>query len=464
MPISLLALFWGMQQARRTREAAAYAFTWGTGYFCANISWVYISLHTYGGMPIWMAAASTLAFALFLATFPALAALLARRLPCKDSLRYTLLAPTLFMIFEWIRGWIFTGFPWASVGGSQLETLSGLYPIIGSYGAGFVLCLIAAVLLSDKRLGLSLAFAAISSSTLLNHIDWTSPQGAPVKVSLLQGNIAQSMKWNQAAYIDSLGAYMNLAQQAKGQLIVFPETAIPSFLEAMPDWYLGDLRALMAQKKAAMILGVATSNDDSTQHFNAAVDLSNPKLNPYEKQHLVPFGEYIPLPQVFGPIYQFLDMPLLGLNRGEAIQTPFALAGGKIAANICYEDAFGNEIRRNAVNATLLANLTNMAWFDGSWAAEQHAEMARARALENARYLIRATNTGKTAIIDNKGRIAASLPPQQRAVLEGEVQHRSGTTPYQIWGDWLIVSIWLSLVLGLIIWHRKSNLRVSTST
>lgn len=455
MPICLWVWLWGVQQASSRRWVALNGLAWGIGYFCANVSWVYISLHTHGGMPIWMAAASTFAFALFLACFPMLAALLSRQLPCHSNLRYSILAPTLFVVLEWVRGWIFTGFPWVSIGGSQLETLSGLYPIIGSYGAGYAMFLAIGAFSYQRRLGLGLAFALISSSALLNQINWTTPQGAPTTVSLLQGNIAQSIKWNEATYIESLSSYMTLAQQARGQLIVFPETAIPSFLDAIPDWYLADLRQVMQDKAANVILGVATSSADGRQHFNAAVDLANPSRTPYAKQHLVPFGEYIPLPQVFGPIYEFLNMPLIGLARGAAVQAPFNMAGGKIAANICYEDAFGNEIRQNAVNATLLVNLTNMAWFDGSWAAEQHAEMARARALENGRYLIRATNTGKTAIINHKGQLIAALPPQQRGVLEGQITHRTGITPYQIWGDLLIVVIWFSVLLGLFVFRRR---------
>jgi apolipoprotein N-acyltransferase len=467
MPICLWVFLLGIQQASSARWAALNGFIWGLGYFCANASWVYISLHTHGGMPAWMAAGSTLGFAIFLALFPMLAALFTRKLfsantPRLEALRYAVLAPTLFVIFEWIRGWIFTGFPWASVGGSQLATMSGLYPIIGSYGVGFLLCLAVGAFVYEKRLGLGLAFALISTSSLLNHIDWTQPQGEPVKVSLLQGNIPQSIKWNPSIFTDSLGNYMDLARRAQGQLIVFPETAIPSLLDNIPAWYLDDLRQVMHDKNAAMILGVATSSADGQRHFNAAVDVANPTQNPYAKYHLVPFGEYIPAPQIFGPIYQFLNMPLMGLSRGEAVQTPFSMAGGKIAANICYEDAFGNEIRRNAVNATLLVNLTNMGWFDGSWAAEQHAEMARARALENGRYLIRATNTGKTAIINHKGQLIAALPAEQRGVLEGQITHRSGTTPYQIWGDTPIVALWFGvLALLLATYYRARFIRPS---
>ncbi|WP_034619279.1 apolipoprotein N-acyltransferase [Chitinibacter tainanensis] len=457
LPLSLVAWLLGIQHAGSTRQALVYGLSWGLGYFLANASWVYISLHTHGGMPVWMAALCTFGFALFLALFPMLAAGLAWRWPAGKALKLALIAPTLFVLSEWIRGWIFTGFPWASLGGSQLATLGGFYPLIGSYGVGWLLAIASGLVLAELRLGASLVFALLSTSALLQQIQWTQPTGAPLRVSLLQGNIPQSMKWSQAAYLDSLNIYRDLTQQSQGQLIVFPETAIPAFFGAIPDWYLDDLRALAHQRQASIIFGTATSSADGQQHFNAAVDLAQPTRTPYAKYHLVPFGEYIPARELFGVFYRYLNMPLVGLSPGAPVQPPFALQGGQIAANICYEDAFGNEIRRNAINATLLVNLTNMAWFDGSWAAEQHAEMARARALENGRYLIRATNTGKTAIINPRGELVSSLPAQTRGVLNGTVRHQIGTTPYQRWGDTPVIVGWALALLALALYTYRQR-------
>ncbi|WP_288843594.1 apolipoprotein N-acyltransferase [uncultured Deefgea sp.] len=447
LPISLWILFTGWQKAGSARQALWPGLAWGLGYFVANAGWIYISLHTHGKMPAPAAAGAVLLFATYLALFPMLAGWLTWQMPCRDSWRFTLIAPTLFILCEWLRGWLFTGFPWASVGSAQIDWLGGLYPIIGSYGAGWLMAWCVGVFLWDKKLALGLAIALFSSSQLLQKINWTHPIGEPVKVSVLQGNIGQSMKWNSDFYFDSLQSYLTLTQAAKGQLILLPETAIPSFFNEIPADYLAELRQIAQQKSATLLMGVATRGAEPQQYQNSVVNLAEPNQTQYAKSHLVPFGEYIPLPWLFGWAYQMLEMPMSGFQRAPLAQAPFNLNGGQIAANICYEDVFGDEIRINAANATLLTNFTNMAWFDGSWAAEQHAQMARARALENGRYLIRATNTGKTAIIDAKGRIVSSLPEQTQAVLEGEVRHMQGHTPYQWAGDKPVIGFLVALLV-----------------
>ncbi len=458
MPISLWVLFQSWHSASNVRQTLLPSFVWGLGYFAANAGWIYISLHTHGNMPAIVAGAAVLVFASYLALFPMLAGGLSWKLPCPTKWRFTLLAPTLFILTEWLRGWLFTGFPWASIGSSQIDWLGGLYPLIGTYGVGWLLALCVSVFLLDKRFALGLAFAVLSTSQLLSQINWTKPIGEPVKVSILQGDIQQSMKWNAEFYMQSLQNYLKLAQAAKGQLILMPETAIPSFLNDIPDWYLTELRETVHAKSATLLFGVATHGENPEDFYNSVINLAEPERNAYAKSHLVPFGEYIPLPWLFGGIYEMLDMPMNGLKRAPLLQAPFEIAGGKIAANVCYEDVFGDEIRINAANATLLANFTNMAWFDGSWAAEQHAEMARARALENGRYLIRATNTGKTAIINPQGKIIASLAAETTGVLEGEVRHMQGSTPYQWAGDKPVLGFLISL-LALAAWQQRKRLR-----
>ncbi|QZA76844.1 apolipoprotein N-acyltransferase [Deefgea tanakiae] len=455
--ISLWVLFYGWQQAGSARRALLPSFVWGLGYFIGNASWIYISLHTHGNMPAPLAGAAVFLFAAYLALFPMLAGWLTWRLPCPEKWRFTLLAPTLFLLTEWLRGWLFTGFPWASIGSAQIDWLGGLYPIIGTYGVGWLVALCVSVFLVDKRFAVGLAIAVLSTSSLLSQITWTQPMGEPVKVSVLQGNIQQSMKWNSAFYMQSLENYLKLTQQAKGQLILMPETAIPSFFKDIPAWYIEELRVAAAAKSATLLLGVATQGENPQHYYNSVVNLAQPEATPYGKSHLVPFGEYIPLPWLFGSIYKVLDMPLSGFQRAPLAQVPFDIVGGKVAANVCYEDVFGDEIRVNAANATLLANFTNMAWFDGSWAAEQHAQMARARALENGRYLIRATNTGKTAIINPKGQFVAMLAPEQTGILEGEVRHMQGTTPYQWAGDKPVIGLLFGILLAAGIVKRRKQ-------
>lgn len=462
MPISLWVLFKSWQNACSARRAVLPSLIWGLGYFAANAGWIYISLSTYGKMPAPMAAAAVLLFASYLALFPMLAGWLTWRLPCPEKWRFTLLAPTLFILTEWLRGWLFTGFPWASVGSSQIDWLGGLYPIIGTYGVGWFLALCVSVFLVDKRFALGFAFAVFSTSSLLSQITWTKPIGTPLTVSVLQGNIQQDLKWNSEFYLKSLSSYLELSQAAKGKLILMPETAIPSFLNDTPAWYLDELRGVARSKGADVLLGIATEGPKPEEFHNSVINLQQPSASLYSKSHLVPFGEYVPLPWLVTPIYQFLDMPARGFKHAPIQQAPFEMAGGKIAANICYEDVFGDEIRINAANATLLANFTNMAWFDGSWAAEQHAQMARARALENGRYLIRATNTGKTAIINPQGQIVASLAAETMGILEGEVRHMQGTTPYQWAGDKPVIGFLFGIVLAAI-WRQRKKINPDQS-
>ena len=217
-----------------------------------------------------------------------------------------------------------------------------------------------------------------------------------------------------------------------------PETAIPSFLERTPPEYLVALTTPVAQQNRHLLSGYATGG--GRNYFNSLILLTDPKQI-YHKQHLVPFGEYVPLPWLFGWMYRYLNMPLSGFSAGGKSQPPLVMGTTRLAGNICYEDIFGNELRKNVNNATLLANISNMAWFAGSWAAEQHLQMARARALETGRWMIRATNTGATAIIDHQGKIRARLAEGERGILEGAAQNREGATPYMRWGDTPAISL-----------------------
>ncbi|MBE9608412.1 apolipoprotein N-acyltransferase [Chitinilyticum piscinae] len=448
--LALAALFAAWRQHPGCWRAALQGFAWGLGYFLASIHWVYISLHTYGGMPAWLALLCTGLFAAYLALFPALAgwlstSLLARR-PGAASLLLGM--PALFVLADVLRGWLFTGFPWAAIGYSQLPVLGGWLPILGSHGLTLLLALAVAVTLWRWRAGALLAGALLLAGLGLQQLRFTQPVGGPVSVSLLQGNIPQDIKWVRENYVQSLRVYHEQLGRAQGQLIVLPETAFPAFLEQTPPEYLDELRRMARSKQTQVLFGIAISGSQPGEYYNGVVRLDQPQLTPYRKSHLVPFGEYVPMPALFGWMYRFMSIPLDGFTAGLDPQAPFALAGGSVAANVCYEDIFGHEFRVNAANATLLANVSNLAWFDGSWAAEQQLQMAQARVLENGRELVRATNTGATAVIGIDGRIRDRLPLQTRGVLESRVWHYTGATPYQRWGD---AAIWglLAVFIGV---------------
>ncbi|MBM3117575.1 apolipoprotein N-acyltransferase [Jeongeupia naejangsanensis] len=461
MPVSLVAWLWATATAPNARAAALAGYVWGLGYFVANIHWIYISLHTFGGMPGWMAAGCTLLLSAYMALFPALAAWLGRKLPSPGSLRLPLLLPTLFCASEWLRGTLFTGFPWAEIGTSQIPSwpLAGYAPILGTYGVGWLLLVGTGLLVAQWRRPtrwIAVATLWLAGWGLLN-VSWTTPVGQPVKVSLAQSNIAQDMKWETAHYVNNLRVNLQQVQQARGDIIVLPETAIPSFLADVPPWYLDTLRD--AAGKRALVLGVPLQGKGASEYYNGAMVLTDPSQPVYKKQHLVPFGEFVPAPWLFGWMYRFLDMPLSGFSRGAVKQAPFVIGPTRLAANICYEDVFGSEIAQALPEATMLVNFSNLAWFDGSWAAEQQLQMSQARALETGRYMLRSTNTGATAIIDERGRVLARLPQRERTVLEGKAVNQTGLTPYGRWQNSPVLLIWLLSLLTLVVGglRRKTN-------
>ncbi|MDR3427604.1 apolipoprotein N-acyltransferase [Silvimonas sp.] len=444
MWLALAALFLVAGKAENPKQAALLGYVWGLGYFCANIYWIFISLHTFGGMPAWMAAGCVFLLAVYLAIFPALGAWLGHKLGNTRCIRVGLTLPTAFVLTEWLRGWLFTGFPWATVGTSQLPMtpMAGYAPILGVYGISLILALslgvIAALPRNPKAWG-AVAFTWLAGWGL-THVEWTQPIGKPVTVSLVQGAIPQDEKWAQEHYLDNLRIYLRLTRQAKGEIVILPETAIPSFLSDTPDWYLYYLRAAVAPR--ALVTGVPLTGQHVEEYYNSVMFLTDPKMPTYSKHHLVPFGEFVPLPWLFGWMYHYLNMPLSGFTPGGTKQAAFAIGPTtRLAANICYEDVYGREIIHALPEATLLVNVSNLAWFDGSWAAWQQTQMSQARALETGRMMLRATNTGMTAIIDNHGKLVSVLAEGKRGILEGSARNYVGMTPYARFSDWLALGL-----------------------
>ncbi len=463
LPIaSLVVLFATLARTDTARAGFAFGFAWGVGYFLAGVSWVYVSLHDYGGMHAALAALATLLFCAFLALFPgAVGAAVARvQGPAR---RLLLAAPLAWGLGEWVRGWIFTGFPWLLAGTSQVPAspLTGYAPVFGVYGVSYLLALAAALAAwslqgrstSPRR---ATALAAILAIGLvgqgLRSVDWTWPAGAPSTVALLQGNVPQDMKWRPEVARDTLALYARLAEAAPARLVVMPETALPLFESDLPDFYREGLDALGRRNGGDVLAGLPTGSRDGA-YYNSAVSFGSAPRQRYSKMHRVPFGEYIPQRALWGWVLDVLDIPLSDFAQGAENQRPLAIGGQRIAVNICYEDAFGEEIIRQLPEAGVLANLSNLAWFGDSLAPWQHAQMSQMRALETGRMVLRATNTGLTAIIDAKGRLVASLPPFERATLTGSIQGYAGSTPYVRWGNAPVLGGW-ALLLAVLSFRR----------
>jgi len=447
--LTLAGLLLLIEEKASARAAAGIGFAFGLGLFAAGVSWVYVSLHEFGAMPAPVAAATTLLFCAFLALFPALAAA-ATRCAAVPWVRRCLVFPAAWMLADWVRGWVFTGFPWLALGYSQAPAspLAGLAPVLGVFGVGLAAAACAGLLVSmagsDRArttLGIARLIAALRSapalvlvalvaaSGALGTVQWTEPSGPPVDVSLLQGNVAQDMKWRPEQVAATLATYRAMVEQAPGRLIVLPETALPLFLHQVPPDYLAALTSSARDRGADILVGLP-ERGRGRDYFNSVVSLGSAEPQVYRKVHLVPFGEFIPLRPLLAPIVERLAIPLTDFARGAPDQQPLAVAGERVAVNICYEDVFGEEIIRQLPKATLLVNVSNVAWFGDSLAPMQHLQIAQMRSRETGRYMLRATNTGMTAIIDTRGRVSAVAPTFTRTTLTGPVQGHAGATPF----------------------------------
>lgn len=444
---SLMGLFILWQRAPSARHAALLGLAWGLGCFLTGVSWVYVSLSEFGGMAMPLALIATFLFCLLLAAFPAIAGGLFARGQAHakpvSPIRTALLFAGLWTLAEWLRGTVLTGFPWLAVGYSQSppSPLAGWGAVLGVYGVSSLAALIGslgAVLIAQRGKSLKawlIITFILASGAVLRRMDWTQPAGKPITVSLLQGNVPQSLKWDPNRLTLSIDTYTRLTQQHPAALTVLPETALPLMFNEVP---LDILQGFTRHGAALIGAPIATQANEYT---NGAVLLepnfsgTSGQASAYAKRHLVPFGEYAP--PGFAWFFQLVNIPMSSFTAGSARQAPLILGKQKIAPNICYEDLFGEELLTALPQATLLINLSNTAWFGHSLAQPQHLQIAQMRAIETGRTMLRATNTGMTAMIAPDGIVAAVLPPFTTAALTVSAQGYSGLTPYARWGNLL---------------------------
>lgn len=472
--VSMFFLFALWHRAATAWRALAIGFAWGLGLFLFGVPWIYVSLHFYGAMPAALAAIATLLFCCYLSIFPALCGgmhhWLARRCAIAPLVSLLLAMPACFVIWEYVRGWFFSGFPWLVFGYSQtpggplFAPLMGYAPVLGAFGISWLLAITAglAVLLVPgfcgvvwTRRGRGIVVVVLlafwGTGAALHRVSWSAPSGAPLSVALLQGNVEQSLKWREDQQGATLDNYRELFEKTNARLIVLPETALPFALRDAPPEYLAALKRRAESNNGDAIVGIAIieRGPSATQPYsvtNSAVTLGRSPLQRYDKQHLVVFGEFIP--PFLGWVYNWLQIPLGSMMEGRSDQKPLRIAGQQVAVNICYEDAFGAEIARQLPAAELLVNISNMAWFGKYLASDQQTQFSQMRSLETGRWMLRSTNTGVTAAINDKGEIVKSLPQFVRGSLEVDVQPRSGTTPYVVWKDWMVLGLLLVALIG----------------
>lgn len=455
--VSLAALAFLLGQARGGRRGFVLGFAWGLGAFLVGVSWLFIALQRYGGMSVPLAALAILLFCSLLAIFPAIAGALFVRLRPAGAMAQSVLFGALWLLMEWARGWVFTGFPWLSVGYTQTppSPLAGFAPLLGVYGVGGLLALLSGLLAFSPWRRLRTALPAVLTlglvlfgGVLLTRVAWTAPSGEVVRVALLQTNIEQDLKWRPDHLREWLRVNVEMVAASQADLVVLPEGAAPLLIHHLPEGYLDLLAESLREPGANLILGTFTT-DGAGGVLNSAISLGASPGQHYAKHHLVPFGEFSP--PLFGWVYRLVNIPMSDQVRGATAQPPMLLGGQKVAVNICFEDLFGDELRAALPEAGLMLNMSNLAWFGDSLALPQHLQVARMRALEAGRPMLRATNTGATAVIRPDGGIQSVLPAMTRGILHAEVRAHHGLTPYARWGDApvvLLAGLYAMLVAG----------------
>ncbi|QJD30159.1 apolipoprotein N-acyltransferase [Methylococcus geothermalis] len=462
--LSLALLFRVWLNASPPR-AAMYGYLFGLGQFGVGVSWVFISMHEFGGSDVFSAAGLTALFVAYLALFPALAGWLGVTVGGGSVLvRALLVFPAAWVVTEWLRGWLFSGFPWLQIGYSQTDTgLRSIAPVFGVFGVGWLLAVLAGLVLSawlldrrGRRLALLGAAVVLVGSTQFAKVQWTQPAGDPIRVTLLQGNVPQDQKWRPEAKSATVQMYVDMTRQHwDSRLIVWPETAVPAFYQQVAESFMAPLEAEARQHGVDILVGVPYYEAQGDRYYNAVVTLGA-KPGRYFKRHLVPFGEFLPLRPVLGFVLDILQIPLADFTAGAPRQTLLQAAGYPLIASICYEDIFGQESLAGLPEGAYLVNVTNDAWFGDSFAPYQHWQKARMRALETGRYMLRATNTGVTGIIDASGKPVAVAPMFRREALTGMLQPMAGATPYALWGDWPAVGLCAGII-GACFFRRRRN-------
>ena len=458
--LALALLFRDWRQ--HTPLQAAWSGGWfGLALFGVGASWIYISVHDYGGASLWAAGLLTAAFVLVLATFIAACGALSAWVYRRAGYGLWIM-PSLWVLIEYLRGCVvLNGFPWLQIAYSQETTpLAGFLPLVGVYGVGWLCAAIAWGVsgFAFNRQGwktLTMIVLLLTLGGVLRPIAWTYSVGEPFAVALVQGNIDQRKKWLPEYRDATLTFYREATAAHWGvPLIVWPETAVPLFMDQVAENYLKPLHQAAVAHGSDVVIPLPVRADDGTHYYNAVITLGQ-EPGVYRKIHLVPFGEYLPLQPLTGFMLNILDIPLGDFTPGALEQTLLRGAGYPFGTSICYEGAFGREILRGMPEAAFLVNVTNDAWFGTAIQPHQHLQMARVRALETGRYLLRATNTGITAIVAPDGRTIAQAPQNVPYVLRGHITPMTGTTPYARWGDTPILLLCAFALLTALSWRRR---------
>jgi apolipoprotein N-acyltransferase len=472
-PAVLFVIIRGLPPRRAAWAGAAF----GVGLFAVGTYWLYTCLHIFGLVPVWLTVLLQAALVAIMAAYTAALCFVANRFWLKPGMtRDWLVLPALWVLLEWLRGWALSGFPWLSLGYAFIDTpLAGWAPVLGVYGVTWAAVLAAIGLgalsfpempaarqsaAAQAAVARAVALAAIAAvfvaAWLASRSEWTRPAGAKIAIAAVQGAVSQDRKWQIDNRDATMTRYAKLTEQAWGaRLIVWPESALPVLANNIPD-YLQNLRTTARAHDADFAIGLVNYEPATSRYFNGLLVMNEDGDGWYYKRHLVPFGEYFPVPGFVRSWMRLMSLPYDDISAGSEHQPALRAAGQGLGLTICYEDAFGSSQLGVLRDATLLINVTNNAWYGDSTAPHQHLQIARMRALEAGRFLIRAANDGITAVIGPHGELVATLPQFQEAVLRADVQPMTGLTPYARVGNYPVVAAALGL-LALAFWRRRAG-------
>ena len=450
------------------RDAAKHGFWFGFGMFLTGTYWIYISVVVFGQAPVWIAIFLMLGLVLIMSLWLWLAAWLISRLVHGEPWFLLAVAPAAWVLIEWLRGWVFTGFPWLALGYSKIDSmLAGWAPLLGVYGvSAMALLSITAVLVAimtrgrAQMIAVGIVIAPWLAGGILKTVDWTEPDGEALRVTLVQGGIPQDRKWLQESFYPTLDFYRSHTLSVpESDIVLWPEVAIPSVTDIVED-YITAIEGDAKRAGQTVLFGILErihERDGTARVYNSIIAVDGESRQSYRKRHLVPFGEYFPVPDNVRSWMRMLSLPHNDLSAGIAEQALITTAGGmKLATMICYEDAYGAEQLYALPEAGLLINVSNDAWFGDSIAPHQHLQIARMRSLETGRAAIRAANTGISAFIDADGRVLESGPQFEPVVMTTNLEPRKGATPYVAAGNMPIIILCMLITAGFWLRSRAS--------
>ncbi|MEH6457596.1 MAG: apolipoprotein N-acyltransferase [Cocleimonas sp.] len=485
-------LFYALTKAKTKAQYFKLGWVYGLGLFGVGTSWPFYSLYFYAKAHIVVAVLGTSLFVAFVALFSTgLFGLLASLFRHHSLfLRLLLFFPASWVLAEWFRTWLFTGFPWLFLGNTQIDSyFSAIAPVTGVLGVSFICALIAGTLLSfylgnsvrravhiepdpvtqmvsnrafvEEHLGPSVRILSVfiivmlvGVSFALNQINWTEKKGKPITVSVLQSNIPQEVKLQPSSLLPSIDLYKEMTRKSRdSDLIVWPETALFDSFDRHIQTVIAPLqKSLKGTNKAILMGGFYINDEQGVENSVLAITADNRSI--YSKRHLVPFGEYTPLLKYLRWLNQWIQLPYDNVAKGKN-NGILKINDHTVQMTICYEDAFGAEMITALPEADYLINVTHDGWFTGSFEPYQHMQIARMRSLEMGRYMVRSTTNGPAGIIDEKGKVLATAPIYTQSIITNKVQPMKGTTPYVRWGNWLIVILMSTILLLGILFKRK---------